>query len=88
MSDETPPKIDIVVIHETLWQSILNDLCSVGFLVGAVAINRWLIDSNFLNGCIALLFVLGLWSRFQSYTKLRKTPDQAIKYIQEKGYLK
>lgn len=77
------PKIEVVIIHETVWQSIISDLWTFSFLIGSVAINEWLLGgSGFLNGLIAVMLMLGLWSRFHSYTKMRMTPEQAIKHIQ------
>jgi hypothetical protein len=78
------PKVEYVVIHESVWQSILSDLWTFGFLVGSVAINEWLLGgSGFLNGVIAFMLVIGLFSKHAAYTKLRKTPAQAIKHIQD-----
>jgi hypothetical protein len=81
MSDK--PKIEFVIIHETVWQSVMSDLWTFSFLVGSVAINEWLLGgSGFLNGIIAFMLVVGLWSKHHAYTKMRMTKEQAIKHIQ------
>lgn len=80
-------KVKFIIVHESIWQSIVSDLCTIGFLVGAVAINKLLIDSTFLNGCIAFIFILGLGGRVANYAKkVKLTPEEAIRYLQEGRY--
>jgi hypothetical protein len=81
---DSKPKIEFVIIHESLWRSLLNDATTFGFLLGSVAINEWLMGgSGFLNGMIAVMLVLHLFSRHHAYTKMKKTPEQAIRFIRE-----
>lgn len=78
-------KLEIIVIRESFIQSLLSDASTFGFLVGGVAINNaWLGGTMFLNIVLGVMLFATLLARLLRKGKdYRKSPDEAIAYIQK-----
>ena len=80
-------KITVYKIRpQTLWQSIIQDVSSIGILCAAFWFNFHYIDgNNFLD----LIIFIGLWTYAVKYTlgKMKKTEfkskEELLKHLQE-----
>ena len=72
----------VLVLRENLWQSLLQDLSTFGFLLSTVWFNfNYIGNSKFVNVIILIMFVLYLFQ----ISKMKKfyNNEDAIKYIND-----
>ncbi len=70
-----------IILHESVWQSLLKDVTTFAMVVGVGLVGWWL-NSRFLESFGSAMIVLVLVRRL-SGTAVRMTPDEAIRYIKE-----
>lgn len=78
-------KNNIIIVHETLIQSILSDIFSFLTITSMLLFNHYLLSGNVL---IDLCFMFMAWivmlSRGDKKMKRFNTKEEAIKFLQEK----
>ena len=78
-------KNNIIIVHETLIQSILSDIFSFLAIASLLLFNHYLLSGNVL---IDLCFMFMAWivmlSRGDKKMKRFSTKEEAIKFLQEK----
>lgn len=82
MSDVPVPETQVIILHETVWQSAVRDLISAAVLLGMVGIGIWL-ESNALQCVGGATWVLWLFCRMagDSSARLRLTPAEAVRHL-------
>ena len=72
---------DVMLLHETVWQSVARDITSAVMVVGLIGSGVW-VGSTAMQWLGFILFWLVLLVRANS--KIRYTPQQAADYLKER----
>lgn len=75
MSDDKAPKV--IIIRETLWESIQKDAFTIGGLIGAILIGWWL-DSSALQWIAGLMLIVLVTARATNEYNNQYTVEEAI----------
>lgn len=77
VKDET-----IVIVHESLTESIMGDIFTFSMLIGCVWFNNQYVGGSvFLNGVLLFMMIMGAFARFRGLSKRFTSREAAIEFL-------
>ena len=76
-------KLEVMLINESIHQSVITDITTFAVLVAAFYVNHLLMDASVVMQCVlAVAFYVSIYSRVSKRIK-KMNPQEALEYLRE-----